>query len=75
MPEVLAGRRAYAGKLLLDVVEVAGVLGCGRTYVYELINRGELRPVKLGRLTRIPVASVEDFVRRKTGQPGDGGPW
>jgi len=51
-------------KLLLNVNEVASVLGCGRTYVYGMIQRGELPVVKLGRLTRIPASSVADMVTR-----------
>lgn len=51
-----------ADKLLLDVREVASLLGCGRTYVYGMIQRGELPVVKLGRLTRIPASSVADMV-------------
>ncbi|HUY10024.1 MAG TPA: helix-turn-helix domain-containing protein, partial [Candidatus Dormibacteraeota bacterium] len=41
-------------KLLLDVREAASVLGCRRTFLYGMIQRGELPVVKLGRLTRIP---------------------
>lgn len=52
-------------KLLLDVREAASVLGCGRTYVYGMIQRGELPAVKLGRLTRIPTASLREFVERQ----------
>lgn len=52
-------------KLLLDVREVGEALGCGKTFVYELIARGELRPVKLGRLTKIPAACLAEFVCRK----------
>lgn len=52
-------------KLLLDVREVGEALGCGKTFVYELIARGELRPVKLGRLTKIPAACLAEFVYRK----------
>ena len=52
-------------RLLLDVREVCEALGCGKTYVYELIARDELLTVKLGRLTRIPVASLVEFVDRK----------
>lgn len=52
-------------KLLLDVREVGEALGCGKTYVYELIARGELRPVKLGRRTKIPAACLAEFVDRK----------
>lgn len=53
-------------KMLLEVREVATALGCGRTYVYELIRRGELGIIKLDRLTRVPVSEVQDFVARKS---------
>ena len=52
-------------KLLLDVREVCEVLGCGKTYVYELIARDELLTVKLGRRTKVPAASLAEFVYRK----------
>ena len=51
-------------RLLLNVTEVASLLGCGRTYVYGMIQRGELPIMKLGRLTRVPRCAVEDYVRR-----------
>lgn len=35
---------------LLTVNEVADVLGCGRTRVYELIDKGHLTRIKVGRL-------------------------
>ena len=54
-----------ANKLLLDVREVGAALGCGKTYVYELIARGELQTVKLGRKTRIPAVALVEFVSRK----------
>ena len=52
-------------RLLLDVREVGEALGCGKTYVYELIARGELLTVKLGRRTKIPAACLAEFVYRK----------
>jgi excisionase family DNA binding protein len=52
-------------KLLLTVREAAVALGCGRTYVYELIKRGEIQVVKLDRLTRIPITTLEEFVARR----------
>ena len=52
-------------KLLLNVNEVASALGCGRTYVYGMIQRGELPVVKLGRLTRIQVSTLAEFVSRQ----------
>ena len=63
-------------KLLLDVNEVASLLGCGRTYVYGMIQRGELPVVKLGRLTRIPAASLADVVARELARSEvDPSPW
>jgi excisionase family DNA binding protein len=56
------GNRAHA--LLLTVSEAAGRLGCGRTFVYELISAGELETVKLGRLRRVPVAALDALVER-----------
>lgn len=52
---------------LLDVNQVADVLGCGRTLVYELLGRGELARVKIGRLTRIPSSELDRYVRRQIG--------
>ena len=52
-------------KLLLNVDEAAHLLGCRRTYLYGMIQRGELPVVKLGRLTRVPAAAVEGFVRER----------
>lgn len=73
----LAGPRGRgpSPKLLLDVREVGEALGCGKTYVYDLIARGELPTVKLGRLTRIPAFALAEFVDRKLGpNPSDLGP-
>jgi excisionase family DNA binding protein len=54
-------------KLLLDVHEAASVLGCRRTFLYGMIQRGELPVVKLGRLTRIPAAALDEYVRDQLG--------
>jgi excisionase family DNA binding protein len=56
------GTRARA--VLLTVRDAAERLGCGRTFVYELISAGELETVKLGRLRRVPVAALDAFVER-----------
>jgi excisionase family DNA binding protein len=52
--------------LLLNTTEAAQRLGCGRTFLYQLIARGELPKISLGRATRIPEASLHDFVARRT---------
>lgn len=51
-------------KLLLDVDEAAEALGVRRTHLYQLLSRGELESVKLGRSRRIPVGALEEYVAR-----------
>ena len=48
---------------LLTVIEVAGVLGVGRSKVYELLYRGELKSVKIGSCRRVRYSDLGDFVR------------
>jgi excisionase family DNA binding protein len=58
-----ASRHSQAAvPLLVTAAEAAATLGVGRTKLYELINRGELRPVHIGRSLRVPVAELERFV-------------
>jgi excisionase family DNA binding protein len=57
-------RRIRTSALLLTVREAAERLGCGRTFVYELISAGELETVKLGRLRRVPVVALDALVER-----------
>ncbi len=51
-------------RLLLDVTEVAQILGLGRSHVYSYVMRGELRSLKLGRRRKITVESVREFIQR-----------
>jgi excisionase family DNA binding protein len=51
-------------RLLLRPEEVAGILGVGRTKVFELIRTGELRSIKLGRSRRVSTEAVASYVRR-----------
>lgn len=45
---------------LIDVLEASAFLGLSRTSLYDLMDRGELRYVKIGRSRRIPrIALVE----------------
>lgn len=61
----LDGRGGALPPLLLTVREAAAVLAIGRTSVYELIGSGAIAVVHIGRSTRIPVASIRDFVERQ----------
>ena len=51
-----------APKLLLTAVEAAEQLGVSRTKVYELMAAGTLRSIHIGRLRRVPVDALGDFI-------------
>ena len=51
-------------RLLLTVMEAARRLGIGRTLMYELLDAGEILSVYIGRLHRVPVEALDDFVSR-----------
>jgi excisionase family DNA binding protein len=48
--------------VLLTVEDAAQALALGRTKVYELVESGALRSVKIGRSRRIPVQALHEFV-------------
>ena len=51
-------------RLLLKIPDAGAMLGIGRSTVYELIAAGELETVHIGRCCRVPVAAVDEYVRR-----------
>lgn len=57
-------------RLLLSVVEAARRLGIGRTLMYDLMGSGEIPSVRVGRLRRIPVRALDEYVAAlETGGP------
>ena len=52
-------------KLLLDVFEVAQLLGLGRSHVYRYVMTGELRSLKLGRRRKVRVEWVREFIEKQ----------
>lgn len=56
-------------RLLLRVEEAARLLDISRGLAYELIARGELPSVRLGRLVRIPRHALEMWLDRQAGLP------
>ena len=48
--------------LLVSIDEAARLLACSRTTLKLLIRRGDIRALKVGRLTRIPRRLLEDYV-------------
>ncbi len=47
---------------LLRVYEVARLLGIGRSKTYELIARGDLPSLRIGRLVRVPRHALEQWI-------------
>lgn len=53
-----------ANARLNNIEAVMGLLGLGRSKVYELIASGELRSVKVGRRRLVSDVAIDDFVTK-----------
>ncbi len=51
-------------QLLLTVEDAAHALSIGRTLLYALIANGLITSVKIGRVRRVPLASLERFIEQ-----------
>lgn len=51
-------------KLAYTVDESCSTLSIGRTYLFDLIRRGEISSVKIGRRRVVPAASLEAYLAR-----------
>ncbi len=70
-PAAKPPRRARtAPPLTMTVEETADALGIGRTLAYELVTRGELPALRLGRRIVIPRSAIEELVNARTIQAG-----
>ncbi len=54
----------HAERIVLTVKEAAERLGIGRTMVYALVRCGDIESIAIGRLRRIPIDALDDFVGR-----------
>jgi excisionase family DNA binding protein len=52
-------------KKLLTVPEAAAVLGLSRSLLYEMVTRGEVPSLKIGRARRIPVMALDTFIAER----------
>ena len=50
---------------LLSVEEAASAMSLGRSFIYELVMRKEIASIKVGRMRRIPIMALQDFVERQ----------
>ena len=58
---------------LMRVEEVQRFLGISRWKTYEMITRGELPVLRIGRLVRVPRPALEKWIAANTaGGPGRG---
>lgn len=56
--------------LLVSVDEAAKMLRISRTVAYQLMYKGELQSVKIGRIRRVVVSSIGEYVRRLLDEAG-----
>jgi len=52
--------------LAVRVREACRLTGIGRSKLYELIAAGELRIIKVGSITLIPLAGLQQFLEQRT---------
>jgi excisionase family DNA binding protein len=63
-------QRSSTGKALTHTAaEAAHALGISRNSIYELLRRGELRSVRLGRRLVIPRSAVDELVGAREPAP------
>jgi excisionase family DNA binding protein len=53
-----------SGRVLITVDEAARRLSIGRSHIYEQMQHGSLRSVRIGRSRRILERDLDDFVER-----------
>ncbi len=54
--------KGYVTSTLLTVSEAAQYLGVSRSKIYQLIEWGEVKAVKLGRSTQVEKESLDQFL-------------
>jgi excisionase family DNA binding protein len=50
--------------MVLTVEEAAERLGIGRTTMYALVKGGDVESIAIGRLRRIPLNALDEFIER-----------
>jgi excisionase family DNA binding protein len=52
-------------RMLLKPTEAAEVIGLGRSKTYELISKGLIPSVRIGKSVRVPVAALRNWVEQQ----------
>jgi excisionase family DNA binding protein len=50
--------------MLIKVDQVAAMLSIGRTAAWELVRRGKIKSVKIGRTRRVPIVALQEYIRQ-----------
>lgn len=50
--------------ILVTVDELAKALSIGRTAAWELVHKGKIKSVKIGRTRRVPVSAIQEYVQK-----------
>ncbi len=53
-------------KYTVSIVDAGKALGVGRSTIYELINSGDLKTIKIGRRNLVTIESIRALVDQKT---------
>jgi excisionase family DNA binding protein len=65
--------RETGEKLLLKIPEAAKLLGFATSFTYELVLRGEIPSIKIGKKARrIPTKALEAYIERLLREQGRG---
>ena len=51
-------------RILYTCAEAAALMGLGRSLVFQLVMRGDLPSIKLGRARRIPATALHEYIQR-----------
>ena len=65
------GDDSESSRLLLTIEEAARRLSIGRSHIYELMQRGGLRSVRIGRSRRILNTDLQAFIDQILNGPND----
>lgn len=51
---------------LITLEELCNILAIGKNTAYALLNAGEVKAFRIGRIWKIPKNSVTEYIRRKS---------
>lgn len=58
---------------LLDLATAGRYIGISRSRMYQLVRAGEIRSVHIGKLHKVAVAELDDYIARRIDAEAGGG--